>query len=128
MQKHLAVFSGDTADKILTGAKKIDIRLSKNNIAPFGQVTTNDQVLMRQSGKKLIGSFIVDRVIFFDHPTKGEIEDIKRKYQKDIGMDDNFWHIKMDAKYLTLIFVRSSTRFLVSPEVNKRDLRSWVVL
>lgn len=128
MRKHLAIFKNHSAEKVLTGEKKIDVRLSKINIPPFKEVAKGDIVWMRQSGQKLIGSFIVDRVIYYDHPTKDDILRIYDQYGRQVAMDDSFWENRQECNYLTLIFIGLSNRFLISPTVSKRDRRCWVVL
>ncbi|KKQ35404.1 MAG: hypothetical protein US51_C0006G0001, partial [Microgenomates group bacterium GW2011_GWA2_37_6] len=53
--KHLAIFKGDGAEKILTGKKTIESRFSKNKIAPYGVVSAGDLVYMKLSGGAIIG-------------------------------------------------------------------------
>lgn len=128
MARHLAVFSPQYAKKIFSGEKKIEGRFSKIKIAPFGAVSAGDEVLIKIPGEKVVGQLIVDRVIYFDHPNKEEIIEIKRKYKKGLAIDNAFWLSRENIKYITLMFVRSVNRFIVPPKIVKKDLRSWVVL
>ena len=128
MRRHLAVFAGVAAEKVLTGGKKVDVRLSRMKIVPFGRISTGDIVWMRKPGEKLVGSFIVGKVIYFDHPTTEDLKRLKNDYGKEMAMAEQFWANRKDCKYATVIFIDSSTRFLVSPQINKKDRRSWVVL
>ena len=129
MKKHLAIFKGDGADKILTGKKSIESRFSKIKIAPFGVVSSGDLVYIKPSGGEIIGQFRVKRVISFDGLNQEDVLDIKKRFEKEISVDENYWEGKMQAKYGTLIFIGTSSRFLTPPiKIPKKDLRGWVVL
>lgn len=128
MTKHLAVFDTDSAKLIFSGKKTVEGRFSKIKIAPFLSVSSGDAVYVKVSGEAIVGQFIVDRVIYFDHPTPDEIVEIKRKYVVQMAMREDFWLSHEKISYITLMFVRSVNRFLIAPEVAKKDLRGWVVL
>ncbi len=128
MAKHLAIFTLEATRDILSGKKKIDGRLSKIKIAPFGKVSAGDIVLMKVSGEEIVGQFKVDRVLFFDHPKREEADNLIKKYLKELAMPKSFWMQHEQVNYVTLIFIKEVTKFLVVPEVPKKDLRSWVVL
>lgn len=126
--KHLAVFDSATAKLIFSGKKTVEGRFSKIKIAPYAQVFSGDIVYVKVSGEAIVGEFIVDRVIYFDNPTKDEIIEIKKKYAKQLAMDESFWLRHEKITYITLMFIRSLNRFLIPPEITKKDLRGWVVL
>lgn len=129
MQKHLAIFKGDGAEKILQGKKTIESRFSKAKISPFGVISSKDLVYIKPSGKDLIGQFEVKKVIFFDGLTPEDVLEIKNKYGKMINADESYWKGKSASKYATLIFIGDSTRFITSPvKIPKKDQRGWVVL
>ena len=128
MVKHLAIFTPQTVRDIFAGKKKVDGRFSKIKIAPFVKVAAEDVVLMKVSGEDIVGQFTVDRVLYFDHPKKEEAESLISKYSKDLAMPKNFWLAHEKINFVTLIFIKEVTKFLVVPEVPKKDLRPWVVL
>ena len=128
MAKHLAVFTADIAKLVFDGKKKIDGRFSKIKIPPFLKVSAEDIVLIKISGEKIVGQFTVDRVFYFDHPTKEELAQIKKKYAKDLAVPATFWLDHENVNYATLMFIKSVTKFIIAPEVPKKDLRPWVVL
>lgn len=128
MAKHLAVFDLQTANLIFSGKKKIEGRFSKIKIAPFGKVKAEDAVLIKVSGEKVVGQFVVDRVFCFDHPNLSELEEIRTRYLKDLRLPSNFWLDHEKVNYATLMFIRSVTKFLIPPQIPKKDLRPWVVL
>ena len=127
--KHLAIFKGDGAEKILTGKKNIESRFAKSKLAPFGVISSGDLVYIKTSGGEIIGQFRVKKVIFFDGLQKEDLIEIKTKYGKDLNVDQFYWKGKENAKFATLIFIGNSSRFITSPiKVIKKDLRGWVVL
>lgn len=91
-------------------------------------VGSNDIVLMKLSGEKIVGQFIVDRVMYFDHPRVEELEFLAKKYKGEMQLAANFWLTHEKVNFISLIFIREVTKFVVAPEVPKKDLRPWVVL
>ncbi len=128
MVKHLAIFNVDDAQKIFSGKKKIEGRFSQIKIPPFAKVSKGDIVLVKVGGEKITGQFLVDRVLYFDHPRQEEFDGIKRKYGKDLALSKTFWLEKEKVNYVTLMFIKSVTKFIIPPQIAKKDLRPWVVL
>lgn len=127
--KHLAIFKGDSADLILSGEKTIETRFSTKKSVPFQTISVGDLVYIKPSGKEIIGEFRVKKVIFYNGLESEDIADIKKRYGKQIAMDESFWQGKESYRYLTLIFIAGSNRFLTAPiKFPKKDLRGWVVL
>ncbi len=129
MQKHLAIFKGEGAEKILSGKKTIESRFSRKKSPPFGQISPGDLVYIKPSGKDIIGQFRVKKVFFFDGLESPDILDIKKRYGEQLSVDGGYWKGKETSKYATLIFIGDSNRFITSPiKIPKKDQRGWVVL
>ncbi|OGD85189.1 hypothetical protein A2696_01690 [Candidatus Curtissbacteria bacterium RIFCSPHIGHO2_01_FULL_41_13] len=128
MAKHLAVVNREAVVDIFSGKKKIEGRFSQIRIAPFGKVSAGDIVLIKIGGKEIVGQFIVDRVIYFDHPTNEEVIEIKKKYGRGLSLPATFWLEREKINYATLMFIKSVTKFIVAPDFPKKDLRGWVVI
>lgn len=127
--KHLAIFKGDGAEKILLGKKTIESRFSKGKIVPFGVISTGDLVYIKSSGEDIIGQFRVKKVIFYDGLDLEGMKEIKERYGKALAVNEDYWVGKDICKYATLIFIGNSARFITSPiKLKKKDLRGWVVL
>ncbi|MBI2012782.1 hypothetical protein HYS90_02535, partial [Candidatus Curtissbacteria bacterium] len=126
--KHLAIFNPEDTKKVFSGKRKIEGRFSQIKIPPFGRVSRGDIVLIKIPGEKIIGQFLVDRVIYFDHPQKEELAEIKKQYGRDLAFSDTFWIDHERVNYVTLMFIKSVTKFIIAPQIAKRDLRPWVVL
>lgn len=129
MTKHLAIFSGDSAQLILTGKKTIESRFSSKKSVPFLQISAGDLVYIKPSGKDIIGQFRVKKVIFYDGLEIENVREIKEKYGKEMAVDETYWIKQTNAKYGTLIFIGEVDAFITSPiKFPKKDLRGWVVL
>lgn len=128
MVRHLAVFDPEAVKLIFDGRKKIEGRFSKIKIPPFGKVSAGDMVLVKIPGEDIVGQFSVDRVFYFDHPKQEEVEEIKKKYSKDMVLPNSFWLSHEKINYITLMFIASVSKFIIAPQIPKKDLRPWVVL
>lgn len=126
--KHLAIFTPQSVEAIFSGVKKIDGRFSQIKISPFTKVSAGDIVFIKIPGEKIVGQFTVDRVIYYDHPKNEEIESIKKKYGRQMTLAKTFWLDREKVNYATLIFIKSVTKFIVPPQIAKKDLRPWVTL
>ncbi len=128
MTKHLAILKREAVEAIFNGRKKIEGRFSKIKIDPFGKVAAGDVVLMKIPGEKIVGQFVVDRVFYYDHPRDFEIEQIKKTYGKELEVPLGFRQEHEKVNFVTLMFIKSATKFIVAPVFKKKDLRPWVVL
>lgn len=128
MSRHLAIFDREAIGSIFSGKKKVEGRFSQIKISPFSKVARGDVVLMKLSGEEIVGQFLVDRVVSFDHPNKEDVEFVKRKYGKDLSLPGTFWLEKEKINYITLMIIGTVTKFIVPPVIKKKDLRPWVVL
>ncbi|QQG43120.1 MAG: hypothetical protein HYW45_02865 [Candidatus Daviesbacteria bacterium] len=129
MKRHLAIFSKDVGEKILTGQKTMESRFSQSKNAPFQQISTGDLVYIKPSGKEIIGEFRVNKVIFFDGLTPQDLLDIEKRYGAELAVDQTYWANKAASRYGTLIWVGQTQQFLTSPvKFPKKDQRGWVVL
>jgi len=86
-------------------------------------------VYIKPSGKDIIGQFRVKKVIFFDGLEQNDLADFKKRYQKELNVDGEYWEKNKNCRYGTIIFIGNSSRFITSPvKIKKSDLRGWVVL
>lgn len=129
MVKHLAIFKGDGAEKILSGKKTIESRFSRVKNPPYGVISRGDLVYIKPSGKDIIGQFRVTKVIFFDGLDQIDLRHLQKRYEKELAAGKEYWEKNKNSRYATLIFIGDSSRFITSPIKNsKKDLRGWVVL
>lgn len=121
---HLAVFSEPYLSYILKGNKTIESRFSKNKIAPYNQITKDDIVIVKKSGGNIIAYFTIKEVAFFNLNVT-PINTIKDKYNKQLCVNDNFWDLKRDSNYATLIFIDKIFK-LESFYINKKGIQTWI--
>lgn len=129
--KHLGIFTKDAINRITSGKKTIDSRLSLNRIAPYGKVKIGDTVYFKAPGGEVKGCFRVKKVLSFEGLEAGDIEQIRKIYGKKIslGLGDELFFSKSKARYATLMFIDMVEIFITSPiRINKKDLRGWMVL
>lgn len=125
---HMAVFVGPAIEQILAGKKTVEGRFSLSQIPPFQKVKKGDIILLKQSGGKIIGQAEVDNVLFFDKLDGEKIGKLRKEYSQEMMMPDEFWQRKQTARYGSIIFLKSSRKYLTPLDYKKTDRRPWVVL
>lgn len=127
-RRHLAIFLKGVAEKILSGEKSIELRLTQSRLPPYGVIAKNDEIYLKNAGGLILGKVKVDNVLFYDHLTVEMIASIRREYQDAVRMDNLFWENKKNARYATIIFLEKPERFLAPIAFKKHDRRSWLIL
>lgn len=123
---YLGVFSEPYLTFMLEGKKKVESRFSKKKIVPYGKITKDDIVLIKKSGGKVEGYFTIKEVLFFDLG-KIKIEEIKKKYAKDLCVTEEFWDLKKDSCYATLLFIDELVK--IEPfRIHKVGMQSFMKL
>ncbi|MCL2484323.1 MAG: ASCH domain-containing protein [Firmicutes bacterium] len=125
--EHLAILRQPFLDLILSGEKTIETRWSKNKIAPYKQIAVGDTVLLKESGKKVVATAVVDKVEFYEL-TDGVFEMLEKKYGKQICM--HLFTNKEDIRkrnYATLMWFRNITK-CEPMEWKNRGMSGWVVV
>lgn len=126
--RHLAIFDLAAIKLIFEGRRTIEGRFSQIKIPPFAKVAAGDEVLMKLSGEKIVGQFKVSRVLYFDHPKASELASLIKKHKVQLALTKTFWLSHERVNYATFIFIASVTKFIIPPQIEKHDLRPWVVL
>jgi hypothetical protein len=127
-RRHLAVFIAGVAEKILSGEKKVEIRLSQNRTLPYLEIAKDDEILLKSSGGKVIGKTFVENVLYYDRLTPKIIEALKQVHFEDAAMDQSFWKNKINAKFATVIFLKNSQKFITPIAFRKNDRRAWLIV
>jgi hypothetical protein len=123
---HLAIFSEPFLTHILEGRKTIESRFSRSRCAPFGGVVEGDVILVKQVAGPICGLSLVRQVWFFDLAYE-PLEKIKTRYAAGICADEDFWELRRDTSYATLIQLEETVP--IEPVwCDKRDRRGWVSL
>ncbi|OGD56224.1 hypothetical protein A2V71_02765 [Candidatus Berkelbacteria bacterium RBG_13_40_8] len=127
-RKHLAVFVKGMAEKILSGVKSVEVRLSLHEVLPYKKVSKDDIIFLKISGGKIIGRVSVDNVLYYENLDKETVLNIQKEYNQEVSMDESFWQSKYSAKFATIIFLKKPTKFLASLVFRKTDRRPWVII
>ena len=124
---HLVILKKPYLNAILNGHKQIESRLYKTRHKAFGRVLPGDKLFLKQSAGPVCGAATVAQVKNYENLTPDKILAIKRKYNHDIGGDDEHWQNKMDCKYCFLVWLQE-VRTIEPVMINKKDWRAWIVL
>lgn len=123
---HLGIFTEPYLTYMLNGKKTIESRFSKNKILPYNKISKEDIVIVKKSSGNIMAYFTIKEILFFDL-NKVSIDEIKSKYSKQLCVDENFWIIKKDSNYATLIFIDKVIE--LNPfHIDKRGMQTWIKL
>ncbi len=121
---HLGVFTEPYLTYMLDGKKKIESRFSKKKCLPWNSIHPSSIVFVKKSGGDVVAYFKIKEVYFFDL-TNYPIENIKRDFSRELFVDDDFWELKKDSKYATLIFIKEIVK--IKPfKVTKKGMNTWL--
>jgi hypothetical protein len=123
--EHVAIMDKDTINKILNGTKTIESRFSKNKITPYQKVSIGDTIYLKETGKDIIATFLVDRVVYFDNLTPDMMKDIRERYGKSINAPDDYWNLKSDTNYGTLMYIKNP-KSITPIKFNKKGRAGFV--
>jgi len=127
--RHLAVFDQkEIIEKILRGEKTMEVRFSRIKTAPYGIIQRSDQIFLKEAGGLILGQVEVDNVLFYDNLSPEIIGKLKREYNQELIMGDDFWQKYGKSKYASLIFLKNPQRFISPLRFRKKDRRAWLVL
>jgi hypothetical protein len=121
---HLAVMREPFLSFLLAGSKTIESRFSINRVDPFDRVSDGDLVVLKAG--LIVGAFVV-KTVRCRELAHGDIGEIRDDFNSRIQATNDFWDMKSSAKFATLMEV--DELFTFDPfQVDKRDMRGWVVL
>jgi len=123
---HLGIFTEPYLSLMLDGQKTIESRFSKRKMLPYNKITKDDIVLIKESCKNVVGYFTIKDIKFFDLNTTN-IDIIKKEYNKELCVSEDFWTEKQNSKYATLIFIKEIHR-LKPFKINKKGMSTWLKL
>lgn len=127
MNIHIAILYRYYLDLILEGEKTTEARFSKVKSVPFGKVLKGDKILLKETGGPIRGEAKVNDVKYHSNLTPHKILDIVNTYKDQLRIKDDFFNLKLESKYLTLIFLHDVKK--VEPYyIKKKDRRGWVIL
>jgi len=127
-RRHLAIFLKGMAEKILSGEKEVEIRLSQHKVLPYGTIAKEDIIFLKDSGEKIIGQATVDNVLYYDNLDSDTFRNLRREYEEFSKINADFWNRKSNSSFATIIFLKNPKKFLAPLTFQKHDRRPWVVI
>jgi len=126
--EHIAILSHKTLlDKILAGQKTVESRFSRLKSLPFGQVASGDLIYFKVSGGPVLGKAQVAQVKEYDDLTPARVNELARRYEKELAISVDFLARKLESKYATLIFLEQVES--CEPWMYKQEGRAgWILL
>jgi ASC-1-like (ASCH) protein len=131
---HVAIMrpSWNLLPKILPGEKTIESRWYKNRSSPWGKIKSGDTIYFKDSGKPVTSKAQVAKVLEFQDLTTEKINQLRNKYQQEIGLKEEDLNGYQDffkgKKYGILIYLKSPQP--VKPfEINKKGFgigAAWI--
>lgn len=123
--EHVAIMDELTINNIVNGTKLIESRFSKNKITPYKNINKGDIIYLKKSGGNILACFEAKDIIFYDNLDFAKITDIKNKYNYQIKAPKEFWELKKDSKYATLIYI-SNPKYIPPFKINKKNRQAFV--
>jgi ASC-1-like (ASCH) protein len=125
---HVAILLRQYLDLLLSGRKTIELRLTVTNRAPFQAIEPGERIYFKQSAAPFRATAIADHVLFADDLTPKRVQQLKRDYNDAILGDSEFWKLKREAKYATLVWVRDVEPVHFGPQLKPQRGIAWVRL
>jgi len=125
---HVAVLKSNYLDMLLNGEKRIECRLTRNRIEPFGRIRTDQRVYLKESSGPFRATARVSRVSLFDELDSAGVEKIREEYGQEIGAPDSFWQSKRTARYCVLLWFKKTEEVYRGPKLPALHGRGWLML
>jgi predicted transcriptional regulator len=124
---HLVILKKFYLDKILDGSKKVELRLTKTAVPPFGCAAVGDILFLKVSSGPVYAVAQVAAVKQFKGLTPAKITQLKAQYNHLICGAESYWQFKSDCPFAVLLWLKN-VRSIKPIRIYKKDWRAWVVL
>jgi hypothetical protein len=125
---HLAIVDRVTAQRLLSGQKRIETRFSKSRRAPFGRVVRGDILLFKLSGGHTLGMSEATLVREYDRLDRATLGGVRRRHGKWICAPEAYWRARRHCRYGTLIWLSPLRPPPESFQPQRQYGNGWVVL
>lgn len=124
---HIAVMTGPYLDKVLSGAKTVESRLTKNRSAPYGRISAGDVVLFKHASGPIGAVAVVGEAICTEIGNGRSLGDVTSDFAEGLAYESDYLESKSDARYCSLI-VLENVRSTPMVKLRKRDRQTWVTV
>ncbi len=125
---HVAVIYARYIDMLLRREKRVELRLSRNRIPPFGIAAPGDTLYMKQSGGPMRARATMTRVECYEGLTPESLMDLKRRFNHLVCGPDEAWSAKVRARYATLMWLDDFVETAEAPAHKPFTGNAWQVL
>ena len=127
---HIVFLKTKYFKKIINKEKTIESRWYKYKKPPFQQISINDILYLKESGRPVSAKAKVSKVLFFANLNPKKIKQLLKKYGKNIGVEMSFFNDIKDKKFCILVFFKN-LRNIKPFEINKSGYGNrvaWIVI
>lgn len=125
---HVAIVMTEYAEAILAGRKTIEARLTRSRRVPHGRVGRGDVVLFKARGGAYRARAVVRQAVTIEGLTRAAVRTIRARYDGAIGATAEFWRLKRDARFATLVSLERVERIESGPALGHAGRNGWVTL
>jgi len=125
---HVAVLKTQYLDKILSGEKTVECRLTRNRIDPHGKIREGERIYFKESSGAFRATAIVDRVEERADLDEEGVAALRAEFGDAIGAPDSFWDTKRTARFAVLIWMRQLEEIWRGPKMPSMNGRGWIRL
>ncbi len=102
---HLAILRKPYLDLIVMGLKRLEFRLTRVCQPPFGKAAPGETVYLKQSGGPYRARAVIEAALFVQLGDHWPLERLREQFQPQIQANDEFWELKADARYASLLWL-----------------------
>lgn len=124
---HLVVLRPRYLDLIQSGRKRLECRLSRSRIAPYGCVSPGDVLWLKRSGGPVSAITTAERVWHFGSHLPHSFEWLREFHADALHAEPDFWRKCETARFGVLIRL-GPVQPLEPFRIAKADRRGWVLL
>lgn len=128
MSVHVAILRRPYDRLILDGRKRIECRLTKTALPPFGCITPGERIYFKISSGPFVATAVASRVLMADALAPEDIHALRKRYDKWVRGDPAYWKIKRDCRFATLIWLRDVEPSTQRPCYKPQNMRAWYTL
>lgn len=116
--------------KILSGEKTIESRWYQTRRTPWDKVKPGDVIYFKNAGEPVVAKATVSEVFQFQIEKRNDVEQIIRKYEKQVGIKNLDW-LDTLPKYCILIGLKSPKPLKTPFSINKKgfgNAAAWLTV
>jgi len=125
---HVAILLRRYLNEVASGRKSIECRLTRTARAPFEQIEAGERIYFKESSGPFALTAVADHVLFAAKLTPSRVMKMKRVYNHEIRGDDQFWRMKRNSRYVSLIWLRDVEPIRFGPTIRPLQGVAWLKL